>query len=156
VKKGLSDWFDHEPELMPGAIEFLHKIEKESAVIILVTARKESTRRILMEQLSQAGVFYDLLIMGATNGERVMINDGQSSLMTGFPQVPDPQAPVMSDEVCLLSDTKDIVSMLGYPNYVTNMSGDVTVQGVTFLHRDMMMMTKREAYEFIKDSLCKG
>ena len=43
--------------------------------IILVTARKESTRTVTERQLSQLGIAYDQLVMGVTSGPRVLIND---------------------------------------------------------------------------------
>ena len=43
--------------------------------IILVTARKESTREYTEQQLKSLGIAWDQLIMGVTNGPRVLIND---------------------------------------------------------------------------------
>ncbi len=67
--------------LVPGAREFINKVEKESACIILCTARKESHRFETERQLRYFSIPYDQLVMGLTNGERVLVNDGPSSLM---------------------------------------------------------------------------
>lgn len=43
--------------------------------IILITGRKECTREETIKQLREIGVLYDEIIFGATNGDRVLIND---------------------------------------------------------------------------------
>ena len=48
---------------------------KSSVGIILVTARKESTRAVTEGQLTGLGIAWDQLIMGLTSGERYLIND---------------------------------------------------------------------------------
>ena len=43
--------------------------------IILMTGRRESTRKYTEEVLSELGIIYDQLIMGVGGGQRVLIND---------------------------------------------------------------------------------
>jgi hypothetical protein len=43
--------------------------------IVLLTGRRESTRAETERQLTEAGIFFDQLIMGVTGGVRVLIND---------------------------------------------------------------------------------
>jgi quercetin dioxygenase-like cupin family protein len=45
----------------------------------LTTGRKECARKITEEQLSKCGIVYDSLIMGITNGDRVLINDKKTN-----------------------------------------------------------------------------
>jgi len=61
--------------LLPGTLEVLKEWERNQYRIILVTGRKESHRKNLEEQLKKAGIFWDQLIMGLSNGPRVVIND---------------------------------------------------------------------------------
>ena len=65
------------PILLSGTIEKLNEWEREGHRIILMTGRKESMRPETEIQLSSLGIFYDQLVMGATNGERVLINDSK-------------------------------------------------------------------------------
>jgi hypothetical protein len=81
-----NDWFNP-PELLPGVKDFFQRIEKESAHIVLITARKKSCRANLENQLDLYELFYDQLIMGVTNGKRVMINDGDSELIRMTPNL---------------------------------------------------------------------
>lgn len=61
--------------LLPGTLEVLKEWERNQYTIILVTGRKESHRKNLEEQLKKAGIFWDQLIMGLSNGPRVVVND---------------------------------------------------------------------------------
>jgi len=61
--------------LLPGALSFLDKLERNEDVIVLCTARKESHRGLLEEQLRTQGIFWDILIMGLPHGPRVLVND---------------------------------------------------------------------------------
>jgi ribonucleotide monophosphatase NagD (HAD superfamily) len=65
----------HRMELLPGTIEKLEEWDMKGYNIILTTGRKESCRRVLEKQLSDAGIMYDQLIMGIGGGIRVLIND---------------------------------------------------------------------------------
>lgn len=63
------------PNLLSGVKEKLREWDIKGYKIILVTGRRESTRKATEEQLSKAGIIYDQLIMGLTGGERILIND---------------------------------------------------------------------------------
>ena len=62
-------------ELLPETLEVLKSWEKKQYRVILVTGRKKSHRKELEKQLKDAGIFWDHLIMGLSNGPRVIIND---------------------------------------------------------------------------------
>ena len=61
--------------LLPETLDVLKEWEKKGYRLILVTGRKESHRKELELQLKNAGIFWDRLIMGLSNGPRVMVND---------------------------------------------------------------------------------
>jgi hypothetical protein len=63
------------PELLDGVKEKLIEWDREGNNIILITGRRESVRADTERQLSQAGIFYDQLIMGIKNYDRILIND---------------------------------------------------------------------------------
>ena len=63
------------PELLPGALESVKAWDKLNYRIILTTGRKESSRTQTEAQLASLGIMYDQLVMGITNGDRVLIND---------------------------------------------------------------------------------
>jgi FMN phosphatase YigB (HAD superfamily) len=65
----------HKMKLLPGVKEKLLEWDAKGYNIILVTGRKNSLRRITEEQLEEAGIFYDQLIMGIGGGIRYLIND---------------------------------------------------------------------------------
>ena len=56
-------------------LEQLKTWERLNYKIILTTGRRESMRKKTEDLLSGLGIFYDLLIMGITNGDRVLVND---------------------------------------------------------------------------------
>jgi len=62
-------------EILPGTLDKLKEWEKKGYRLILITARKESSRRITEESLTRLGIFYDQLVMGVGTGPRVIIND---------------------------------------------------------------------------------
>jgi len=64
-----------EPELLPGVKEKIIEWDRAGCNIILITGRHESVRNDTERQLAQAGIFYDTLVMGIKNFERVLIND---------------------------------------------------------------------------------
>ena len=66
---------DFTPTLLYGTLNKLNEWDKKGYKIILVTARRESMRKITEKQLSEIGIFYDYLIMGISSGPRVLIND---------------------------------------------------------------------------------
>jgi hypothetical protein len=63
------------PVILPGVIEKINEWNEAGYMIILTTGRKECSRELTENQLSQNGIFYDMLIMGLPRGERVVIND---------------------------------------------------------------------------------
>jgi hydroxymethylpyrimidine pyrophosphatase-like HAD family hydrolase len=64
-----------ELQLLPETIEVLKQWERSGHRIILTTGRKKSHRKQLESQLRNAGIFWDELIMGLSNGPRVIVND---------------------------------------------------------------------------------
>jgi ribonucleotide monophosphatase NagD (HAD superfamily) len=62
-------------ELLPGVKEKFDEWDKKSYKIIFLTGRKESMREATEKQLKSFGLFWDTLVMGATRGERILIND---------------------------------------------------------------------------------
>lgn len=67
------------PVLLPGALDKIREWDLEGCKIILVTGRRESVRKQTEDQLSSVGILYDILIMGITGGERVLINDKKAN-----------------------------------------------------------------------------
>ena len=65
----------HKLILLDGTIEKLSEWDRLGYNIILTTGRKESLRKITEQQLAEAGIIYDLLIMGIGGGKRYLIND---------------------------------------------------------------------------------
>jgi hypothetical protein len=64
---------------VPGMLSWVNSLERDGHVIVLTTARKESHRAETERMLRLNGFCWDLLIMGLTNGERVVVNDGPCS-----------------------------------------------------------------------------
>lgn len=63
------------PVILGGTHEKFKEWDIEGCHIILMTGRRESVRKETEKQLSNAGIFYDNLIMGSGGGTRVLIND---------------------------------------------------------------------------------
>jgi hydroxymethylpyrimidine pyrophosphatase-like HAD family hydrolase len=74
-KGDLSNTIKQDPKLLDGTVDKLIEWDKRGYKIILVTGRRESMRVITEKQLSELGIFYDLLIMGLGGGARIVIND---------------------------------------------------------------------------------
>jgi len=70
-----SNFYEFDSKALPGVIDKLIEWDKKGYMVILTTGRKESMRKFTERQLEQAGVFYDMLIMGIGGGLRVLIND---------------------------------------------------------------------------------
>ena len=66
---------DNSPILLPGVKEMFDAWDKKGNRIVLLTGRKESMRQKTEEQLKSFGLFWDFLVMGATRGRRILIND---------------------------------------------------------------------------------
>lgn len=64
-----------EPTILQGVREKFNQWDSQGHTIILVTARKESTRAATVAQLESIGIAYDQLLMGVTSGTRVIVND---------------------------------------------------------------------------------
>jgi len=62
-------------EVIPGTIEKLLEWERRGYNIILTTGRKACMRKQTENQLAEAGIVYDQLIMGFGGGARYLIND---------------------------------------------------------------------------------
>lgn len=60
---------------LPGAREKTSKWHCEGHVIVLITARPEGLRKLTELQLHNAGIIYDMLIMGVGQGPRILVND---------------------------------------------------------------------------------
>lgn len=71
----ISDAQLNDPEILPGVVQKINEWDSQGHKIIFVTARKESTRHITESQLKKFGLAWDMLIMGAASGERIIIND---------------------------------------------------------------------------------
>ena len=71
----ISSVYENQPEILPGVREKLDAWDSLGHKIILVTARKESTRELTTNHLQRLAIPYDQLIMGVTSGIRVLIND---------------------------------------------------------------------------------
>jgi len=61
--------------VLKGTIDKLHEWDRLGYNIILVTGRREGSRKITEAQLSKAGIIYDQLVMGIGGGKRYLIND---------------------------------------------------------------------------------
>ena len=71
----ISDVYAQEAEILPGVVEKINEWDSQGHTIILVTARKESTREITERQLRQFGLAWNQLVMGVGGGRRVLVND---------------------------------------------------------------------------------
>ena len=63
------------PELCPGVKNALDELDSRGEKIILVSARKEGARKQTEEILDKFGIPYDQLILGISQGARVIVND---------------------------------------------------------------------------------
>jgi hydroxymethylpyrimidine pyrophosphatase-like HAD family hydrolase len=70
-----SDLNKFDPELLSGVKNKFDEWDSLNHKIILMTARKESARKMTEEHLRQLGIPWDQLIMGVFGGERILIND---------------------------------------------------------------------------------
>ncbi len=66
-------------ELLDETLTKLKDWDKKCYNIILVTGRRESTRKNTETQLSELGIIYDQLIMGIGGGPRILINDKKNN-----------------------------------------------------------------------------
>ena len=68
-----------EPVILEKVIDTIKQWEKLNYKIILTTGRKECTRKQTEQQLCELTIVYDSLIMGITNGNRIIINDKKTN-----------------------------------------------------------------------------
>jgi quercetin dioxygenase-like cupin family protein len=61
--------------VLNDVIRNIKEWEKLNYKIILTTGRKECLRKKTEEELLNNGIIYDQLVMGLTNGKRILIND---------------------------------------------------------------------------------
>ena len=76
--KHFGDIFDNiinEPIILNNVIDSIKEWDRNNYKIILTTGRKEGHRQRTEEQLAILGIPYDQLVMGITNGDRILIND---------------------------------------------------------------------------------
>lgn len=66
------------PRVLPGVLEAFNNWHGKGYRLILTTGRCESTRAATEQQLREAGLFWDVLIMGVGGGQRILINDLKS------------------------------------------------------------------------------
>lgn len=71
----ISDVLMGSAQVLDQVREKFNQWDSQGHKIILVTARKESTRSVTELHLQQLGIAYDQLLMGVTSGCRVLIND---------------------------------------------------------------------------------
>ena len=71
-------------QLLPGALDKLWEWETRGYRIILTTGRKESMRETTERQLTEAGIFWDQLVMGLGPGPRYLINDINNGSNTAY------------------------------------------------------------------------
>jgi len=64
-------------EVLPGTVEKLSEWDAKGYNIVLITGRRESMRKTTEQQLAEAGIFYDQLVMGVGGGARILINDNK-------------------------------------------------------------------------------
>ena len=75
---------DDSQEFVPGAIEFLTKIDS-SDKIIFITARSSKYKELTESFLNAHNIKYDDVIYDMPHGERILINDIKpSGLVTAF------------------------------------------------------------------------
>lgn len=71
----ITDVYLQPAEVLPGVVEKINEWDSQGHIIILVTARKESTRELTERQLRQFGLAWNHLIMGVGGGRRFLVND---------------------------------------------------------------------------------
>lgn len=69
----------NDPVVLKGVLKAITTWDGKGYHIILTSGRRESTRRCTERQLSECGIFYDLLLLGISGGTRVLINDFKSN-----------------------------------------------------------------------------
>ena len=70
-----SDLYNNQIEACPNVIEAMDELDSQGHTIILVSSRKESARDFTKKLLDKLGIPYDNLILGVSQGKRVIVND---------------------------------------------------------------------------------
>lgn len=71
----ISNVYNNPAEILPGVVEKINEWDSQGHTIILVTARKESTREVTEKQLREFGLAWNTLVMGVGGGQRFLVND---------------------------------------------------------------------------------
>ena len=68
---------DYEPSerALKGTVDKIDEWESKGYNIVLMSGRKESSRKFTEKQLENMGIFYDQLILGVGGGIRHLVND---------------------------------------------------------------------------------
>ena len=74
-QKNLHKMITGKQNLIVGTVDKFLEWRKKGYYIVITTARPEGTRKVTEQQLMNAGLFYDQLVMGLPTGPRVVIND---------------------------------------------------------------------------------
>lgn len=77
----ISGVYQNSAQVLPGVIKKFDEWDSAGYRIILVTGRKESARKVTIQQLEDMQISYDMLIMGVGTGNRILINDKLSENM---------------------------------------------------------------------------
>lgn len=75
--------FNRQLKALPDVAETMAEWHCKGYHIVLTTARPEGMRSITMEQLKNAGIIYNQLVMGVGSGKRYLINDYEPG-QTGY------------------------------------------------------------------------
>jgi len=75
VLNGHYDLVHNPPHLLDGVLDKFKEWEMKGCRIVLITGRRESVRQVTEDALRQAGIPFDMLIMGFADTGRVLIND---------------------------------------------------------------------------------
>ena len=71
----ISKQIKNEGIVLAGVLEKFIEWNRKGYCVVLTTGRKECMRELTKNQLLEAGIFYDQLVMGLPRGPRVLIND---------------------------------------------------------------------------------
>ena len=71
-------------ELLPGTIEKLQEWDVKGYNIILISGRREGSRKETERQLAEVGIIYDYLLMGIKGGKRYLINDKKPNKLENY------------------------------------------------------------------------
>lgn len=74
-RDSLAEMIRGKADVLPGVEFKLQEWREKDYYIVLTTARPEGTRMATVRQLSDAGIYFDQLVMGLPVGPRVVIND---------------------------------------------------------------------------------